>query len=84
MTGTPDGGFTLDFIGRTLLEMQREQRLMREDLNEFKADSNARYRDIESALFRADARWNELRSEVRGLRTACEQILHLLRAEQSH
>lgn len=63
MSETPDGGYTLDFIGRTLLDMQRELRGMNdrrtrveERLDRTASPPAGMNRDPFDALFRAKPR----------------------------
>lgn len=98
MSDTPEGGFTLEWIGRAILGLQQDIRGVKDEvrgLNDRLAGVEIEQRDlrerfnvfetrVSAALFRVDAQWRETREEVKGLRVACEQVLHHLRAGQPH
>lgn len=80
MTDLPET-VTLDWIGRTLLEMKSDIRSLNERVGRLEerfdrsdAETSDRYSNIESALFRADACW-------RAVQEASNEILHHLKAK---
>lgn len=89
MTDAPEGGFTLEWIGRAILGLQQDVRGLGDRLAGVETEQRElgeRFAvfetQVSAALFRADVNWRETQGEMHGLRVACEQVLHHLRADQ--